>query len=828
MLRELDQALTKGDALIVAGAGFGKRSLIRGWAELQKEKSLKWLDGDVPLPGPKWNGVVITLDENEAALQAMGKGGRSWRLIVVSRQEPMHDLSVAQLNGALTVFDAEQLRLDGDETAALLPKAGPSAIARIMELTGGWPVAVQALALRLADGEEVSEFEAVFENLSAAIFDFCENHVLAGATENDREYLTSLSATPELDMQLLSALAGGKQQAKVALEAGLRFGLLRRKTDCGARWTQCHPVLARHLQSLEKEKNPQSIRDLHNQATEYFAASEEYEQAIYHAYYAENWSKVATYVEQAGGWRLAVDMRNRLSDRDWLHHCVEDLPENYIKASPALQLARAMLRFCSGEIRPATRDYEHLQGIHDTLDEVLTLELAIVGLLMRMLEERPPSDERRREIEHCLQRIPTSDTMSVALMENALGIAAAQRGETDIALDAVERARRLYARVGKKESVFVVGLLQGRICAQAGLRKLALEYFREGQEAFEQQLGFSSDLARCARLLIGQEAYAGNDLETARACVADALPWVEAQEPQFHAAAYFTSARLAVLENGLDAGAEIIDTCIRFAQRRGLDRLERLAQICWLEQLCGAGEAKAADTLARQIQLSALTEVESDRLLAQHAAMMMAEIEIGCGEPAAAQSRLAAFQRSPCWVETKSARIQWHILFGLANHGMEVEDAALKEIKEAIRLAMSEGLTRMFIARGGEMYPLIRAFQKADQQQGRFANHTQEEFVSDILSSIRREQREGRLSKEGVTLTAKEEEIVELLTKGLSNKEIARLVGASDNTVKWHLKNLFRRFGVSSRDELAVAYHVNLSKRRDHNINVSLASFRMQ
>ncbi|MEM6832008.1 MAG: LuxR C-terminal-related transcriptional regulator [Pseudomonadota bacterium] len=813
--------------LIVAGAGFGKRSLIRSWAVETDGPAIKWLEVSDQLPAPTWQGVVIAVGIHEAALDALGKSGRAWRLILVAGHEPETDLSVAKLNGMLTVLDADNLRMTDTEIADLLPNATPSEVARTIEATGGWPVAVQALASRLAHHEDMAQLESEFSNLTAAIFDFCESHVLEAADARERAFLTSLSAMPELDLRLAERLVG-EESGKAAVETAVRFGLVRRKPNKGYCWSQCHTVLARHLQALETELRPDAIRKLHDIAADHFSAGEEHELAIYHAYAAENWPKVATYIERAGGWRLAVDLRNRLSSRDWLYNCIEDLPETCVKDSPALQLARAMLRFCCGEIRPAMRDYEQLLAARTGLDETLDLEVTIVGLLMRMLEERPPSSSRRREIQHCLKRIPSTDAMSIALMENALSIAAAQRGETDDALESAERARRLYVRVGAKESVSVVGLLQGRICAQAGLRNLALQHLRGAQTAFEQQLGFNSDLARCARLLIGHQALASNDLQTARDYTSDVLPWVEAQEPQFHAAAYLSCAKLAVLDNGLDAGARVIDTCIRFAQRRGLERLERLAQICWLEQLCGAGEAKAAAHLAHETQLQDLVENQSDPLLAQHAAFTLAEIEIGCGEPAAAQARLAAFQRSKCWIESTSARIKKHLLSALIYHLMDGETAAHGEIKEAIRLAAPEGLPRLFIARGAEMYTLLRSFQKADPQKGRFANHVHDEFVSDVLSSIRREQRTNRISAEGIALTTKEEEIVELVTKGLSNKEIARLVDASDNTVKWHLKNLFRRFEVSSRDELATAYHINLTKRRNHNIHVSMASLRIQ
>lgn len=48
-------------------------------------------------------------------------------------------------------------------------------------------------------------------------------------------------------------------------------------------------------------------------------------------------------------------------------------------------------------------------------------------------------------------------------------------------------------------------------------------------------------------------------------------------------------------------------------------------------------------------------------------------------------------------------------------------------------------------------------------------------------------------------LTAKETEILQLLHKGYSNKEISRLLNISLSTTKWHLKNIFAKLNVNTR-----------------------------
>lgn len=54
------------------------------------------------------------------------------------------------------------------------------------------------------------------------------------------------------------------------------------------------------------------------------------------------------------------------------------------------------------------------------------------------------------------------------------------------------------------------------------------------------------------------------------------------------------------------------------------------------------------------------------------------------------------------------------------------------------------------------------------------------------------------------TLTLRERDVLVALTKGHSNKEIARDLGLQEPTVKLHLKTLFRKIGATNRTQAAL------------------------
>lgn len=56
-------------------------------------------------------------------------------------------------------------------------------------------------------------------------------------------------------------------------------------------------------------------------------------------------------------------------------------------------------------------------------------------------------------------------------------------------------------------------------------------------------------------------------------------------------------------------------------------------------------------------------------------------------------------------------------------------------------------------------------------------------------------------------LTEREAAVLALVAKGRSNAQIAAALHLSENTVKFHLRNLFAKLGVTNRTEAAARYH---------------------
>lgn len=63
------------------------------------------------------------------------------------------------------------------------------------------------------------------------------------------------------------------------------------------------------------------------------------------------------------------------------------------------------------------------------------------------------------------------------------------------------------------------------------------------------------------------------------------------------------------------------------------------------------------------------------------------------------------------------------------------------------------------------------------------------------------------------SLSARERNLLEALSKGLTNRELSKELGISENTVKFHLSNLFEKLDVKNRAQAIAFFYANRASR---------------
>ena len=115
--------------------------------------------------------------------------------------------------------------------------------------------------------------------------------------------------------------------------------------------------------------------------------------------------------------------------------------------------------------------------------------------------------------------------------------------------------------------------------------------------------------------------------------------------------------------------------------------------------------------------------------------------------------------------------------------------------------AAPEGYIRLFVDEGAPMLTLLRQAQARSRVSGYVATLLRSFGEQHSLDLSPSSARPGPLAE---PLTGREREVLRLLLAGASNREIARRLVLSVNTVKRHVYNLCGKLGVQSRTQAIV------------------------
>lgn len=152
-------------------------------------------------------------------------------------------------------------------------------------------------------------------------------------------------------------------------------------------------------------------------------------------------------------------------------------------------------------------------------------------------------------------------------------------------------------------------------------------------------------------------------------------------------------------------------------------------------------------------------------------------------------------------------RCELYILYALAVYAEGEMDDAFKNLETAIEIARAFGYDRLIADEGEAMYILLTAY--VDWLEKIPGGHSEDEhekmeYIHKLINMSKemallypRYLKSHKLDYE--KLTPSEMDILRLMADDRSNDEIAKFLGITLNTVKFHAKNIFKKLGVKNR-----------------------------
>lgn len=859
LLGRLDEALARRLTVIHAPAGYGKTSLLSQWRRhLQgSQVEIAWLtlEADDADPsrlaryialaisgrarGAGANGeaetvtdlppraalsaiinnlariprtIALILDDYERAetpqvaefLKALIRlAPANSHFVVATRDYPALDQAVLAAEEQLLELNAVDLRFSSSEAEAMLARNGSALDAEvaqaIIERTEGWPVALQLTRLSLKRGMDPQHLLQRFRGASPDLARYLSEQVLTTLPPESQEVVIRTALLDRLTGEVVNALCKC-EDGWLRLEQLERHGVLLQPTSPDHSAYRYHPLFAEYLRERLARRDPVLFQTLHQCAAQWFMRQEDPAQALDHAIAAADEALISRVLEEAGGWRLIPQGLQVVVERG-----LARLTRPIHVDRPRLALAEVYLLFKRGEMAAARERYDDLLTRLSAADlsDDLHIEVRIVGDTLSDYENAPVSFEDLIKREAFLSTLSSGDHLVIANISETIGAKFLEGGWLERGLGATLLARSHYQALGSLYSDLFTHFSEARIRRAQGRLREAADILQRAHGLIADNFGARSDLAANCAAYQAELLYERGDRAAASALLSWALPHMENSDGwvDVYAAAYRTAMWLAAADGRVEQAHAIAERARRLAQRRRLRQLELLAALFGLELLIHFGDDRdAAVGRAQEIGLDWLAHQMAQpsppyRPVAVTAALCRAQLGGQGGDQRGMLQELEALR---LWARHHGAgRLMIDVAIQLAAASREAGDPERSRacFDEAVGLAMLQGITSPFLEVAARARPLVATAIAAGPCTDRFRH----QFLQGLAKSM--------ASQPAVTrpdaLNDAEAAVLEHLSRGYSNKEIARLIGMSPDTVKYRLKSVFRKIGVSRRQDAA-------------------------
>ncbi len=735
---------------------------------------------------------------------------RAVRLVWTGTTELAINLGRAKLEGLIRQIGLTELSLGTAEVRELLGadmagRIGEAGVEMVTRQTEGWPAAVRMAQIILDNAERPMAALNAFSGSDNDIAALLNRQVLRGFPPDLRDFLMALGLLHTFSIELCKQ-ATGFADADRHLDFLLRHNVFVIPLDRNREQYRLHGLLRDFLQREARHSlAPERRRAVLRRAAEWCQAHNEWRDAI-------------DYALAAGETAMASDIMERTAAL--LIHGRGDI-EQYIEWIEGLLMANVEIgwkalfwyvwslifhrRYETGRIQQQllTRRLARYRTAGAPVPDDLPASIEYLGICLDLLTDR--LDDTYARTERWLVMENSGDSYAHASVIGLRSICLMSFFRFAEARQNLGRIRPIMREISGAYTMGWVGMTQAAISIYEGDYRLARREMENCLAQASESLGADAILcdtialvgAKCA-LELGQHGEAREllrlGLRTAynHGLLDGILCGVDAAVGLWNGYddTLVSIAHLREIAFGYPRRLALSLSCLLTRRLLRLGRLREAQAEAILVGL-GAGSEPDAEQMAKPCYRDLWSATRIDLLVAG-GCYDRAELLIG------ESFRLAVG-------EGRAARqVELHLVRVLIGMQTGNPRAAAKSLVLAISLAAPRGIVRPFIEQAGTIANLVNDTKVSAWT---FALPEERAFFARICADLpvgnplAHEYWSPWAGEAGTAIapTPRESELLALLDIGLSNQCIADHTQTSVGTIKWHLKNLYRKLGVSSR-----------------------------
>jgi LuxR family maltose regulon positive regulatory protein len=673
-------------------------------------------------------------------------------------------------------------------------------VAALQGRTEGWIAALQLAALSMQGRDDVASFIAGFAGDDRFVVDYLVEEVLQRQPDHIRSFLLQTSVLSRLTGPLCDALTG-QDGGKGMLEALERGNLFLVPLDDRRQWYRYHHLFGDVLRARLLDEDPDRVRALNTQASDWYERNGAPSAAIDHALAAEDFERAATLVERA------IPAMSQARQEATLRRWLEALPVELFGVRPVLAIGYVGALMSTGEVRgvePRLRDAERwvdpspdagggppgeMVVVDDDAFRRLPAEIAMYHAGLALVR-----GDVAATLTHAHRALDLADPdhhLGRGAAASLIGLAHWRTGDLEVAHRWYSDGMATLGRAGRRSDAVAGAITLADLRVAQGRLRDAMSYYERGLQLATEEPAAALRGAADIHVGMAELFRERNELDSARRNLSISHELGDlAGLPQNRYRWRVGMARLRQID-GDDAGAlELLAQAERVYTTDYSPEVRPIPAVrarMWLTQ----GRLDDALAWVRERGLSAdddlgyLREYEHVTLARTLLARYAAE-----GLESALSDALRLLPRLLRAAEDGrrgGSAIEVLALQALALQAQGNVPAALASLRRALALAEPEGFVRMFVEEGPPMAALLRAV----TTRGSLPSYVRR--LLDALGTAPGDQ--GLIDP----LSPRELDVLRLLGTHLDGPDIARQLFVSLNTVRTHTKNIYAKLGVNNR-----------------------------